>query len=169
MGIMATDGPLDKWKISPKVEEIMAHLRKRIEERHAGGACSRDEIRGETAIWLADVMSNRLSDDSVLQNYLDTLGLWRLQLHPNFSSHRGGIGRVLVWLKKRVLYPPLRWIVEVVEVNAWRQDRLNLSLLNLLEEMALEIGRLRARLDSLERTGVRSEPPSPADPPKPSS
>jgi hypothetical protein len=120
-------------------------------------------------MWLADVMNNNRTDDSVLQDYLDTLGQWRLQLHPNFSSHRGRFGRMLVWLKKYVLYPPLRWVVEIIEVNAWRQDRLNASLLNLVEEMALEIGRLRARLDSLERADRRSDEPSPAGPPGTSS
>ena len=151
---METSVLLDKWKTSPEVDEIMAHLRKQIEERHAGGRYGRDELRRETALWLSEVMSGPASGESALHHYLDTIGEWRMQLHPNFSTHRGRIGRVFVWLKKRVLYPPLRWIVEVVEVNAWRQDRLNISLLNLLEEMALEIGRLRARLDRLERPKI---------------
>jgi len=157
---MDKDALPDKWKNSPDVREIMTYLRGRIAERHASGSLEPDEIRSETAVWLAEVMSERPAGESVLRHYLDTIGSWRLQLHPNFSSHRGWIGRVLVWIKRRVLYPPLRWVVEVVEVNAWRQDRLNEAYLNLLEEMALEIGRLRARLDRL--AGDRdASPPSP--------
>jgi hypothetical protein len=157
---------LEKWKTSPDVEEIMLQIRRGIEERRAGGSYSRNELRSETAIWLSEVMSSRASGESILHHHLDTVGQWRMQLHPNFSSHRGWIGRVLVSIKKHILYPPLRWVVEFIEVNAWRQDRLNVSLLNLLEEMALEIGLLRARLDRLEQAKAESKADLPASPDK---
>lgn len=146
---MNKDALLEKWAAAPDVPEIMSYLRERIARRQASGRDDRDEIRSETAVWLAEVMSRDRSAESVLRHQLDTAGEWRLQLHPNFTTHRGRLGRILVWVKRRLLYPPLRWIVEVVEVNAWRQDRMNASTLNLLEEMALEIGRLRAKVDRL--------------------
>jgi len=74
-------------------------------------------------------------------------------LHPNFTTHRGFVGRLGLWVKKRLLLPPLRWLVEPVEANAWRQDRLNVRLLRRVEEMAAEIGRLKSRLAKLEKGG----------------
>jgi hypothetical protein len=161
---MDTQAPLDKWKTSPNVDEIMAFIQRKIDERRRGGVLYDDEIRAETAIWLSELLVDQAHGESSIQHYLDTVGDWRLLLHPNFSTHRGRIGRLALWFKKRILYPPLRWIVEHGEANAWRQDRLNLMLLNLIEEMALETGRLKARLARLEKERAPSEtPPPPPD------
>jgi hypothetical protein len=148
---MKNDPVLEKWKSSPNVDDIMACVQKRIEERRKGGILYDDEIRAETGMWLTEVLIDRTHEDSALRHYLDTIGEWRQQLHPNFSTHRGFFGRIFLWIKKKILYPPFRWIVEQGEVNAWRQDRLNLSLLDLIEELALENGRLKARLAKLEK------------------
>jgi hypothetical protein len=142
---------LEKWKSSPHVDDIMAYVQKRIEERRKGGVLYDDEIRAETGMWLSEVLVDRAHEDSALRHYLDTIGEWRQQLHPNLSTHRGFFGRVFLWIKKKILSPPFRWIIEQVEVNAWRQDRLNLSLLDLIEELAMENGRLKARLAKLEK------------------
>lgn len=148
---MNETGLFEKWKTTPDVDEIMSYIRKRIDDRRRGGVLYEDEVRSEASLWLTEVLIERSYGESSLQHYLDTLGDWRMQLHPNFSTHRGPVGRLFVWVKKRLLHPPLRWIVEQVEVNAWRQDRLNIQLLNLLEETAWEIGRLKSRLSRLER------------------
>ncbi len=153
-----------KWKTSPDVDEIMAYIQNRIEERRRGGVLFEDEVRAEAGLWLSEVLIERAQTDSTLQHYLDTIGEWLMQLHPNFSTHRGGFGRILVWIKKRILRPPMRWLVEQVESNAWRQDRLNLQLLSLLEEMAWEIGRLKSRLARLEKGAAETPPEGPAPP-----
>ncbi|MDD8027679.1 MAG: hypothetical protein PHI34_14350 [Acidobacteriota bacterium] len=142
---------LERWTESPDVDEIMAFLRGRIEARRRGGALYEDEIRSEASLWLSEILVERDEGETALHQQLDSLGDWRPMLHPNFSTHRGFIGRIGVWVKKHVLLPPLRWLVEPVEANAWRQDRLNVRLLRLVEEMAREIGRLKARLAKLEK------------------
>jgi hypothetical protein len=62
----------------------------RVNDRRRGGVLYEDEIRSETAIWLSEVMVDKSHDDSTIQHYLDTVGDWRLQLHPNFTTHRAG-------------------------------------------------------------------------------
>ncbi len=154
---------LEKWKMAPRVDDIMRYLQKRIDERRRTGILFDDEIRTELGIWLIEVLADRPADESTLQHYLDTLGEWRLQLHPRLATHRGLPGKVFVWIKKRILYPPLRWIVEQVEVNAWRQDRLNLTLLRVLEETVVENGRLKARVAVLERIEAERSAPKPGE------
>lgn len=141
----------ERWSESPDVDEIMARLRDRIETRRRGGALYEDEIRSEASLWLSEILVERDEGETALQQQLDSLGEWRPMLHPNFSTHRGPIGRFGVWVKRRILLPPLRWLLEPVEANAWRQDRLNVRLLRLAEEMAREIGRLKSRLARLEK------------------
>jgi hypothetical protein len=145
----------------------MAYVQKRIEQRRKGGIIFDDEIRTELGIWLTEVLADRQANESTLQHYLDTLGEWRLQLHPHLATHRGLPGKVFVWIKKRILYPPLRWIVEQVEVNARRQDRLNLALLRVLEETVIENGRLKARVARLEKAEADRSAPAPEETPVP--
>jgi hypothetical protein len=144
-----------RWTSSPDVDEIMAHLRGRIEARRRGGALYEDEIRSEASLWLSEILVERDEDATALHQQLDALGEWRPMLHPNFTTHRGLAGRIGLWVKRRILRPPLRWLVEPVEANAWRQDRLNVRLLRLVEEMAAEIGRLKSRLARLEKDRPR--------------
>jgi hypothetical protein len=163
-----TDASLmEKWKTAPSVDEIMRHIQRRIETRRRTGILFDDEIRTELGIWLTEVLADRPAYESTLQHYLDTLGEWRLQLHPHLATHRGPAGKVFVWIKKRILYPPLRWIVEQVEVNAWRQDRLNLSLMRILEETVVENGRLKARVARLEKAEAERSAPAPGETPTP--
>jgi septal ring factor EnvC (AmiA/AmiB activator) len=143
---------LESWASTPDVDEIMAFIRDRIEARRRGGVLYEDEVRSEASLWLSEILIERAASESSLHQQLDSLGDWRLQLHPNFTSHRGRIGRLGVWVKRRILLPPLRWLLEPVESNAWRQDRLNIKLLHLIEEMAWEIGRLKSRLARLEKS-----------------
>lgn len=144
---------LERWASAPDVDEIMAFIRDRIEARRRGGVFYEDEVRSEASLWLSEILIERAAGESSLHQQLDSLGDWRLQLHPNFTTHRGRVGRLGVWVKRRILLPPLRWLLEPVESNAWRQDRLNVKLLHLIEEMAWEIGRLKSRLARLEKAG----------------
>jgi len=158
---------LDQWKTNPRVDDIMGYLQKRIDDRRRSGILYDDEIRTELGFWLTEVLAGRPSGESTLQHYLSMTGEWRLQLHPSLSTHRGLIGRIFLWIKKRILYPPLRWIIEQNEMNAARQDHLNLSLLNILEETILENGRLKARVARLEKASAERTPPGPGEPPQP--
>jgi hypothetical protein len=155
---MKDAAPLEQWKTAPRVDDIMRYIQKRIDDRRRTGILFDDEIRTELGIWLTEVLADRPVYDSTLQHYMDTLGDWRLQLHPHLATHRGLAGRIFLWIKRRILYPPMRWIVEQVEANAWRQDRLNLNLMRILEETVVENGRLKARVARLEQAEAERSP-----------
>jgi hypothetical protein len=73
---------------------------------------------------------------------------WQLQTHLRFSSHRGAIGRVIVFAKRHILLPLTRWLFEYSLENFRRQQRVNQRLLACIEELAIENAQLRRDLRS---------------------
>ena len=71
---------------------------------------------------------------------------WRLQTHLRFSSHRPVLGPVIIFLKRRILMPMMRWLYEYSLENFRRQQRVNRMLFACLEELAIENARLRQEL-----------------------
>jgi hypothetical protein len=68
---------------------------------------------------------------------------WTLQRHLQFASHRPLIGPVVVFVKRRVLLPLMRWLYEYSRENFERQERLNRLLFVCIEELAIENAKLR--------------------------
>jgi hypothetical protein len=69
-----------------------------------------------------------------------------LTTHLTFSSHRTVLGPLVLFAKRRVLLPMLRWLFEYSQENFRRQDHLNRVLFACIEELALENARLRRDL-----------------------
>jgi hypothetical protein len=76
---------------------------------------------------------------------------WRPRLSLDFRSHRApaSAGPIL-FVKRRILAPAMRWLFEYSQDNFRRQDRLNLALLACLQSLAADHARLKARLAALE-------------------
>lgn len=83
---------------------------------------------------------------------------WRLQSALRFASHRRVLGAAIVFLKRRLLLPIVRWLHEFHLENARRQQRLNEAIFACLEELALENARLRRDLERLAAEGGRPAP-----------
>ena len=75
---------------------------------------------------------------------------WRLQTHLRFSSHRRVIGPALVFFKRRVLLPMMRWLYDYNRENFRRQERVNRILFACVEELAIENAKLRRIAGSLD-------------------
>ena len=60
-----------------------------------------------------------------------------------FSSHRPVIGPAIVFVKRRLLLPIMRWLVDYNRDNFRRQQRVNRLLAACIEELAIENARLR--------------------------
>ncbi len=75
---------------------------------------------------------------------------WRLDTTVRFSSHRPVIGPAIVFVKRRLLLPIMRWLVDYNRDNFRRQQRVN---------------RLLGRLHRRARHRKRAAPPriEPAD------
>jgi hypothetical protein len=66
-----------------------------------------------------------------------------------FSSHRPVAGPAVIFLKRRVLLPLMRWLYEYALENFRRQERTNWTLFACVEELAIENARLRRDLQRL--------------------
>jgi hypothetical protein len=95
----------------------------------------------------------------LLPELLGDPATWRITTGMHYRSHRGvGAASAVIFLKRRVLMPVLRWFFEYSRDNFERQRRVNFVLFACVQELALEIARLRAEPRLPERlNGVPNE------------
>ena len=91
---------------------------------------------------------------------LDESGDWDLRTQLSLSSHRPALGPIILLVKRRVLLPLSRWLLEYTRENFRRQHRVNRLLFACIEELAIENARLRMlleRTETTEETGTHRE------------
>jgi hypothetical protein len=86
----------------------------------------------------------------------------RLTTHLRFASHRAALGAAVVFAKRRILLPAMRWLYEYSLNNFRRQDRLNRLVFACIEELAIENATLRLKIEELERGTPAGTPPGTA-------
>jgi hypothetical protein len=97
-------------------------------------------LQRSTAVGDADVL--------LLPELLGDPETWRLQTAMHYQSHRtSGPASVVLFVKRRVLMPMLRWLFEYSRDNFERQRRVNRVLFACVQELAVETARLRRELD----------------------
>jgi hypothetical protein len=74
---------------------------------------------------------------------------WRLETAMRYESHRGAAAPLIVFLKRRVLLPMMRWLFEYSRDNFARQRRVNYVLCACLQELAVEAAHLRREVHRL--------------------
>jgi len=74
---------------------------------------------------------------------------WRVETRMRYRSHRAGTGPLLVFVKRRLLMPVLRWLFEYSRDNFERQRRMNDILCACVQELAIETVRLRREVRRL--------------------
>ncbi len=73
---------------------------------------------------------------------------WRLDTAMRYDSHRGGgVAATIMFVKRRLLMPVLRWLFEYSHDNFERQRRVNDVLFACVQELAIETARLRRALE----------------------
>ena len=88
------------------------------------------------------------ADALLLPELLGDPETWRLQTAIHYQSHRAsGAASVIVFVKRRILMPVLRWLFEYSRDNFERQRRVNRVLFACVQELAVETARLRQELD----------------------
>lgn len=82
---------------------------------------------------------------------------WRPRLSLDLKSHRAvsSAGPIL-FVKRKILLPAMRWLFEYTQENFRRQDRLNHALLASLQALAADHARLKARVAALEAERARA-------------
>lgn len=130
-------------------EELMRSIRSDLRRRH-----------------LADIETNPLeSARSRLEGALETTAVyrpllselidereWRIKPAIRFRSHRPVVGKLLVFLKRRIVFPVVYWLYEYCSDNFRAQRRINDGLMILTETLAQENARLRLDFERLQRS-----------------
>lgn len=154
-GVLESPAPL-------RTDDVMRDLQGRVR------ASLRARVRAAGALEFAD---ERLFDevDAIFRQALanDDRGAlilpalmpedWQPELSLRLASHRGGLGRVIVFIKRRFLLPLTRWLFEYSLDNFRRQQRVNLALMACLQTLTVEHVRLSRELAARTGGTLRSE------------
>lgn len=139
------------------VDEVMAEIRGRVRERlqaelaraHPDSPLLDDVVFGEAEVLLRRALDHRRR--LVLPALLMPDDDWELETGLRFVSHRPRVGRVLVFLKRRLLLPLMRWLYEFSADNFVRQIQINETLMASIETLVVELVVLRREVEQLRR------------------
>lgn len=87
---------------------------------------------------------------------------WALETTLRFTSHRQRTGGVILFVKRRLLLPLMRWLYDYNRENFVRQNQVNDTLMGAVEALVIEVATLRREVDAL---GARQPPPRTPDAP----
>ena len=126
---------------------VRERLRQRLLDRGASPAMQDTAIFDDLERLLQTAIRTGDSDALVLPELLGDPDTWRLRVAMRYDTHRSGVaGRTVVFLKRRMLMPVVRWLFEYSRDNFERQRRVNQILFACVQELAVETMRLRHEL-----------------------
>lgn len=125
--------------------DVREELRRQLLARGGAGAYADPEVFRSVESLLRRA-ADRADTRVLLQEFLGPESDWRLQTHLRFTSHRPLIGPLIVFTKRRLLAPVMRWLYEYSLENFRRQERVNQVLIACIEELAIENAQLRRHL-----------------------
>ena len=128
--------------------ELHERVRGRLRERLLSHGASRDfedpALFAEVERILQSATATGDSQVLLLPELLGDRDTWRLQTALRFQSHRAsGIASIILFIKRRLLMPIMRWLYEYSRDNFERQRRVNDVLFACVQELAIENARLR--------------------------
>ena len=154
---------------APEVETVIAELQQRVRTRlqadllrQGASPFLRDDVVFRDVEQLLRQATERSQPSAlVLPELLGDPATWRLETALKYQSHRGGAGGAIIFVKRRILMPILRWFHEFNRDNFERQRRVNQVLFACVQELAIETARLRRDLDAARGTATptSSRPP----------
>ena len=119
------EAPVRTKAVMDRIEDdVREAIRRRAIER--GGVEFSDPAVFQR-VWslLAHATGSRDPDVLLLPELLDDHRDWDLQPQLSLSSHRPALGPIILLLKRRLLLPLSRWLLEYVSENFRRQHRIN--------------------------------------------
>ena len=126
---------------------VRERLRQRLLDRGASPAFQDAAIFDDVERLLQTAVRTGDSDTLVLPELLGDPDTWRLHVAMRYDSHRPGLaGSTIVFFKRRLLMPVMRWLFEYSRDNFERQRRVNQILFACVQELAVETIRLREEL-----------------------
>jgi hypothetical protein len=133
-------------------DAVMSDLQERVRERlrlellQSGGSHAFEDpaVLREVEHLLQSAINSSEQRLLVLPELLGDPETWRLDTALRLDSHRSrGQASLIVFIKRRVILPLVRWLFEYSRDNFERQRRVNLVLFACVQELAIETARLR--------------------------
>ena len=130
--------------------DVRETVRRRLVE--VGGAAAYRDPAVFDAVWssLGRAAGERNLNVLMLPELLDGIHDWELKPQLSLSSHRV-LGPIILLVKRRLLLPLTRWLLEYARENFRRQQQVNRILFACIEELAAENARLRTELEQRRR------------------
>jgi len=139
--------PVDVKDLMRDIEDDVRHLRrKRLLARGAAADYRDPAVYAGVDEVLRRAIEARDPEVLLLPDLLNSEADWDLSLHLKYASQRPAAGGLIIWTKRRVLLPLMRWLYEYSLENFRRQRRINTVIFACLEELAIENSRLRLAL-----------------------
>ncbi|HEX5110564.1 MAG TPA: hypothetical protein VFV95_19065 [Vicinamibacterales bacterium] len=140
-------------------EAVMADLRAQVRERirehllrhGASRAFDEPELFADVDALLRAAVNSATPSSLLIPELLGDPETWRPDTAMRYQSHRGAIGPVIVFVKRRLLMPVFRWLFEYSRDNFERQRRMNEVLCGCVQELAIETARLRREVRRLSQ------------------
>jgi hypothetical protein len=141
------------------VDQVMAELQGRVRERvradlvrHGASSALEDPVFfAEIDSMLRAAIDRSQPAALLLPELLGDPSTWRLDTAIRYQSHRGAAAGPIVFVKRRLLMPVLRWFYEFSRDNFERQRRVNQVLFACVQELAIETTQLRNEVRELSR------------------
>ena len=141
------------------VDQVMATLQDRVRERvradlvrHGASSALEDPaLFAEIDSMLRAAIDRSQPAALLLPELLGDPSTWRLDTAIRYQSHRGAAAAPVVFVKRRLLMPVLRWFYEFSRDNFERQRRVNQVLFACVQELAIETTRLRKEVRELSQ------------------
>ena len=134
--------------------ELQGRVRERVRAdlvRHGASSALEDPVFfAEIDSMLRAAIDRSQPAALLLPELLGDPSTWRLDTAIRYQSHRGAAAGPIVFVKKRLLMPVLRWFYEFSRDNFERQRRVNQVLFACVQELALDNARLRHDLQRRE-------------------
>jgi len=137
-----TDDVMDGIETSVREE-----LRRRLIARGGPSEFREADVFAHVHEVLARAADRRDLDVLLLPALLADEDAWKPAVELRLSSHRPIVGPAIVFFKRRVILPLVRWLFEFTEDNFRRQDYVNRVVMACLEELAIDNARLRRELE----------------------
>jgi hypothetical protein len=151
--------------IEVSVDAVMAEVQGRVRERlrehilrHGASRAFEDpQLFAEVERILFDASGVSDPGSLILPQFLGDPETWHLETAIRYKTHRGGVAAgALLFVKRRLLMPLVRWLFEYSRDNFERQRRVNHVLIACVQELAIETSRLRNDVRRLSESTAAS-------------
>jgi hypothetical protein len=130
--------------------DVRANIRRRL-IKHGMPAYEDEAVFERVRAMLQHAADGRDLDVLLLPELLEDDVDWALDPNLRLSSHRPAAGGLILFAKRRLVLPVVRWLFEYSQANFRRQQQLNKILLACIEELAIDNARLRRDVDALKK------------------